>query len=100
MKIGRVIGNIVATRKDERLVGHKLLILRTLVPDDSGKLLSPKGHEGTVVAVDLVGAGVGEVVIFCSGSTARASVGSAPAPIDAAVIGIVDTVDVYDRKTP
>ena len=52
------------------------------------------------MAVDLVGAGVGEVVIFCSGSTARASVGSAPAPIDAAVIGIVDTVDVYDRKAP
>jgi ethanolamine utilization protein EutN len=95
MKIGRVIGNIVATRKDERLVGQKLLIVRVMVPDDGGVLKPLDGSEGAVVTVDLVGAGVGEIVIFCTGSTARNSVGSGQAPIDAAIVGIVDTVDTY-----
>jgi len=95
MKIGRVIGNIVATRKDERLVGQKLLIVRVMVPDDRGDLKPLDGSEGTVVTVDLVGAGFGETVIFCTGSTARNSVGSGHAPIDGAIVGIVDTVDTY-----
>ena len=95
MKIGRVIGNIVATRKDERLVGQKLLIVRVMVPDDRGELKPLDGSEGTVVTVDLVGAGFGETVIFCTGSTARNSVCSGQAPIDGAIVGIVDTVDTY-----
>lgn len=95
MKIGKVIGNVVATRKDERLVGHKLLIVREMIPDDSGKLETVGGVAGTSVVVDLVGAGAGEMVIFCSGSTARASAGNDRAPIDGAIVGIIDTVDVY-----
>jgi ethanolamine utilization protein EutN len=95
MKIGRVVGNVVATRKDERLVGYKLLILRILTPDDSGALRHSGERGGTIVAVDLVGAGVGEIVLFCSGSSARASTGNMQTPVDAAVVGIVDTVDIY-----
>lgn len=95
MKIGKVIGNVVATRKDERLVGYKLLIIREMIPDDNGALQIVEGSAGTSVVVDLVGAGVGEMVIFCSGSTARASAGDGRAPIDGAIVGIIDTVDVY-----
>lgn len=95
MKIGKVIGNIVATRKDERLVGHKLLVVREMIPDDTGELKPVEEVSGTSVVVDLVGAGVGEMIIFCSGSTARASTGDDHAPIDGAIVGIIDTVDVY-----
>lgn len=95
MKIGKVIGNVVATRKDERLVGYKLLIVREMIPAEAGTLHPVEDSSGTSVVVDLVGAGVGETVIFCSGSTARASAGDGSAPIDGAIVGIIDTVDVY-----
>lgn len=94
MKLGRVVGNVVATRKDERLVGHKLLVIQVLRPEAGRQLTAADEKDGFVVAVDLVGAGLGETVLFCSGSSARASAAEGASPIDAAVVGIIDDIDV------
>ena len=86
MQLARVIGTIVATRKDARLEGYKLLVAR---------LQSPDGQDegGYLVAVDTVGAGAGERVLIVQGSSARMSRDGQDKPIDAAVVGIVDTVE-------
>lgn len=89
MRLAVVVGQVVATRKDERLVGSKLLVLR---PKDSGR--EPWG--GSVVAVDTVGAGVGECVLYVAGYAATRAFRDTDVPVDAAVVGIVDTVDLYD----
>ncbi|MBI4886539.1 MAG: EutN/CcmL family microcompartment protein [Acidobacteria bacterium] len=89
MILARVVGTVVATRKDPRLVSSKLLVARPI--DPHGK------SEGTyVVAVDTVDAGVGETVLIVSGSSARMAAGLKDCPVDAAIVGIVDTVDVTD----
>lgn len=87
MILGRIVGTIVATRKDPRLEGQKLLIVRTV---------SPEGHDeaGYVVAVDTVGAGNREKVLLVSGSSARLAEGCKDKPVDQAIIAIVDTVDL------
>lgn len=83
MKIGRVINNIWATRKDESLVGVKLMIVQLLD--------SPKAGEGTIiVAADIIGAGIGEKVLVTEGSSARQMGGLVNMPIDAIIIGIID----------
>lgn len=87
MYIGKVIGTVVATKKDPNLVGSKLLIVCPVDRDSQEK-------DGMVVAVDAVGAGRGEVVLVVKGSTARQAIGTTDAPIDAAIIGIVDTMEV------
>ncbi|MBO8154644.1 EutN/CcmL family microcompartment protein [Thermovirga sp.] len=92
MKIGKVIGHVVSTKKDERLVGFKLLVVQVLHPTKEGELgaREDKYH----VAVDLVGAGVGELVLLCSGSSARFSASEKKGtPVDEAIVGIIDTVD-------
>lgn len=88
MKIGLVIGQVIATRKDERLVGCKLLITQPVLPD--GKILGEP-----LVAIDTVGAGVGETVIYACGSVASRALRDAAAPVDAAIVGIVDKLDCY-----
>ena len=87
MILARVVGTIVATRKDPRLEGFKLLIV---------KPVSPEGQDesGYVIAVDTVGAGSKETVIVVSGSSARMAEGCKDKPVDASVVGIVDTVTV------
>jgi microcompartment protein CcmK/EutM len=87
MILARVVGTVVATRKDPRLEGSKLLIL---------KPVSPQGVDeaGYVIAVDTVGAGSRELVIAVSGSSARMAEGCKEKPVDASIIGIVDTVHV------
>ncbi len=93
MLLARIVGTVVATRKDPRLVSHKLLLARPVDPD--GK------HEGNhLVAVDTVDAGVGETVIIVSGSSARMASGMRDMPVDAVVVGIVDTVDVPGPRGP
>ena len=87
MQIARVIGDVVATVKDAALNGHKLLVARPM--DPRGK---PEGSY--LVAVDTVDAGVGETVLIVSGSSARMAAGMKDCPVDAAIVGIVDTVDV------
>jgi microcompartment protein CcmK/EutM len=87
MILGRVAGTVVATRKDERLEGFKLLVVQAVEPDGRPK-------DSYVVAVDTVAAGVGELVLVVSGSSARMATGCADRPVDAAVAGIVDEVDL------
>lgn len=87
MLLARIVGTVVATRKDERLQGRKLLVARLV--DEQGQ--DQKGH---LIAVDTVGAGVREIVLIVQGSSARMAEGCKDMPVDAAVVGIVDTVDV------
>lgn len=88
MQLGRVIGTVVATRKSESLVGSKLLITQPIDID-----AKPSGKP--LIAVDTVGAGIGEIVIFASGAASRNAADKANSAIDAAIIGIVDNIDVY-----
>jgi ethanolamine utilization protein EutN len=87
MLLANVIGRVVATRKEETLVGYTLLVLEVLDPGDAAS----KGER--LVAVDTLGAGVGETVLVVRGGAARVGLPHA-APVDATVVGIVDTVDV------
>ncbi|MCD4750193.1 MAG: EutN/CcmL family microcompartment protein [Thermoanaerobaculales bacterium] len=97
MLLGRVAGTVVASRKDEGLAGQKLLVVREL--DIQGQ--ETGGH---VVAVDSVGAGVGEVVLWASGSSARQTEATKDRPCDAVIMAIVDSWEVAGeqvyRKTP
>lgn len=86
MQVAKVIGTVVSTRKDDALVGFKLLVLQL---EDPGNGLTNE----RLVAVDTVGAGVGERVLVTRGSAARVTLPS-PAPTDAAIVGIIDTVDL------
>ena len=98
LKLGKVVGSVVATRKDERLVGQKLMIVRELMLDKGGHFI-PLYDGGCEIAVDLVGAGSGEIVIFTSGSSARSACsGDASSPVDLAIVGIVDQADVDKRE--
>ena len=91
MIIAKVVGTVVATRKDERLLSTKLLVSRPM--DPSGK------PEGTyLVAVDTVDAGVGETVLIVSGSSARMASGLKDCPVDAAIVGVIDRIDVEPQK--
>lgn len=84
MLIGKVVGTIVSTRKNENLVGHKLLIIKPIASMNGGT-----GGD-KFVATDNVGAGEGEYVLVARGSAARIGCGQEHAPIDAAVVGIID----------
>jgi microcompartment protein CcmK/EutM len=88
MLIASVIGTVVATRKDERLASQKLLLVRPVSPQ--GK---PDG--ASLVAVDTVDAGVGETVLIVSGSSARMAAGMKDCPVDAAIVGIVDAIQLH-----
>ena len=97
MFLARVEGSVVATKKDPHMSGWKLLLLRPMLVDDKDPTRFRPGTN-TIVAVDSVGAGVGEMVLFCQGSSARLAPGLKECPVDAVVIGIVDTVDVLGRQ--
>ena len=91
MILAKVVGTVVATRKDERLVGQKLLVVRAIDP--------LKKTEGAhLVAVDTVDAGAGETVLVVSGSSARMASGMKDCPVDAAIVGIVDTTDLDEKQ--
>ena len=92
MLLGRVVGTCVATRKDEKLEGMKLLVVRQT--DVNGKDAGP-----AVVAVDSVGAGLGEVVLFASGSSARQTQLTQNKPVDAVIMAIVDTLEMGGEVT-
>jgi microcompartment protein CcmK/EutM len=91
MVLGKVIGTLVASRKEPTLDGVKLLLVRACDVDGN-----PTG--GTLVAVDAVGAGVGEVVLYCSGSSARQTTVTKDRPVDATIMAIVDAVTVGDES--
>ena len=90
MILGRVVGTVVATRKDERLVGAKLLVVRTIDPYG-------KDEAGNLVAVDTVDAGLNDRVLVVSGSSARMAQGLKDTPVDAAIVGVVDEVEIEKR---
>src|SRR3970040_2279172 len=85
MILGRIAGTVVLTRKDPRLEGKKLLIVKPVSPEGGDE-------SGYLVAVDTVAAGFRETVLVVSGSSARMAAECKDRPIDAAIIGIVDTV--------
>ena len=87
MILAKVVGTVVATRKDERLESAKLLISRPIDP-------SGKAEGNYLVAVDTVDAGVGETVLIVSGSSARMAAGLKDCPVDAAIVGVIDRIDV------
>lgn len=93
MKTGRVIGNIWATRKEERLSGLKLLVIQPV------NLLNDQPIEYPIVAADLIGAGVGEIVIYVGGSSARGAAGGQDIPVDATIVGIVDDQEIEGALT-
>lgn len=88
MNIGRVIGTLVATRKDDSLIGSKLMITQPIDLD-----YKPEGTP--IIMVDTVGAGIGEVVIYSEGTASRNAAGKPDSAIDAAIVGIIDNLDVY-----
>jgi ethanolamine utilization protein EutN len=90
MQIGRIVGTVVATQKNQKLEGVKLLLVQPLTLDEQ-----PRGI--AVLAIDSVGAGVGEkVLLVIEGKAAGDALGKKAAAVDAAIIGIVDTVDYQD----
>jgi microcompartment protein CcmK/EutM len=86
MIIGRILGTVVSSQKDDRLLGKKLLIVRPLNLDGTDQ-------SGYVVAVDTVGAGFDEKVMVVAGSSARLAEGNKDCPVDAAIIGVIDEID-------
>ena len=97
MFLARVEGSVVATKKDASMSGRKLLLVRPQLVDDKDPTRFRPGTN-TIVAVDSVGAGLGELVMFCQGSSARLAPNLKDAPVDAVIIGIVDTVDVLGQQ--
>ena len=91
MKLGRIVGTVVSTRKDPSLESLKLLIVENLTTD-----LGRGG--GYVVAVDSVGAGLGEVILYATGSSARLTATTKDRPVDAVIMAIVDSFDVEGRS--
>jgi ethanolamine utilization protein EutN len=87
--LARVVGTVVATRKDDRLIGSKLLLVRAI---------DPRGQDeaGYLVAVDTVDAGLSDRVLVVSGSSARMAAGLKDSPVDAAIVGVVDTVELTE----
>jgi microcompartment protein CcmK/EutM len=92
MRMGRVIGTVVATRKDPSLEGVKFLVVENLDPE-----LEPDG--GYVVAVDAVGAGAQEVVLYASGSSARQTTLTRDRPVDAVIMAILDSFEAHGKTT-
>jgi ethanolamine utilization protein EutN len=98
MYLGTVIGSVVSTKNDESMRGRKLLMVRPMLvdPEDPSKF---KPGSNTIVVIDTLGAGEGELVMFAQGSSARQADGLKALPVDAAVVGLVDTVSILGSKT-
>ncbi len=92
MLIARIVGSAVSTAKDERLTGLKLLVVRAATPADE-----PTGE--AFVAADVVGAGEGELVLVATGSAARQTSMTEGMAVDAAIVGILDSLEVDGRTT-
>ena len=97
MFLAKVEGSVVATKKDPSMSGRKLLLLRPQLVDEKDPTKFRPG-QNTIVAVDSVGAGLGEMVMFTQGSSARLAPNMKDAPVDAVIIGIVDVVDVLGKQ--
>lgn len=96
MILAQVEGSLVATKKNDKITGQKLLCVRPLVidsPDDTAL----RAGKSTLIVVDELGAGAGQVVLIAQGSSARLGMRDKDSPVDAVVVGIVDTVDLGRR---
>ncbi len=82
MIVGRVVGSVIATRKNEKLIGNKFMVVQPLDTMES--------KTGQLVAIDNIGAGIGEMVLVATGSAARIGCNVENAPVDAAIVGIID----------
>lgn len=82
MIIGKVVGSLFSTRKSEKLIGNKFMIVEPVE--------SMRGTDARLVAIDIIGAGIGEYVLVARGSAARIGCDMADAPVDAAIVGIID----------
>ena len=91
MTLGKVVGTVVATQKDQGLAGYKLQIVQTL------DLPSMQPKNSFVVAIDAGGAGEGEVVLCCSGSSARMTSTTENRPVDAVIVAIIDTAEIEGK---
>ena len=89
MIVGKVVGSLFSTRKSEKLVGNKFMIVEPVQEMDAGT--------GRLVAIDIIGAGIGEYVLVAQGSAARIGCDMGDAPIDAAIVGIVDEVQDWSK---
>ncbi len=87
MLLGKVTGSIVSTRKQNNLVGNKFMVVEPV---------KKMGERSTIVAIDNIGAGIGEYVLVAQGSAARIGCGLPEAPVDAAIVGIVDDIGRLD----
>ena len=97
MFLAKVTGSVVATQKAESMIGQKLLVVEPLRVDEKDQS-SLKGTGRTFICVDTVGCGEGEVVLIVQGSSARFTPQTGKLPIDAAIIGIVDTVQIGPKE--
>jgi len=97
MILALVEGSVVATKKNPKMTGSKFLVVRPLVVDKPDAKEFRKGSS-TLVAVDSLGAGEGELVLVVQGSSARLASEDKDTPVDAVVVGIVDTVDIAKNK--
>src|ERR1051325_2141496 len=97
MFLAKVEGSVVSTKKEASMNGRKLLLLRPQLVDDKDPTKF-RGGANTIVAVDIVGAGVGEMVMFCQGSSSRLAGGLKDLPVDSVIVGIVDVVDVMGKQ--
>ena len=91
MKLAKVLGTVVSTEKDAKLEGFRFMMLGVFGPDNK-----PTGE--SVVAVDAVGAGVGEMVLFATGSSARQTVATDKKPVDAVIMAIVDSWEIEGKE--
>ena len=89
MIIGKVVGSVVSTRKSEKLIGNKFMIIEP-IHQMKGGLSQENRQESRIVAIDIIGAGIGEYVLVAQGSAARIGCGMEDAPVDAAIVGIID----------
>lgn len=92
MNIGKVVGTVVASRKDPKLEGLKLLVVQNTD-------LAGEAKGGQVVAVDSVGAGLGELVLYCAGSSARQTDATQNRPVDHVIMAIVDEIETHGEST-
>lgn len=90
MIVGEVVGNLWATKKDEKLNGFKFLLIRKLDYKGDKK-------DDLIVAADSIGAGIGDQVIIVNGSTARINIGETKIPVDSTIVGIVDSLELHDE---
>lgn len=99
MLLAKVVGTVVATRKDPRLEGKKLLVVAPLAPEEvaGGKKSASSARPNYLVAVDTVDAGFQETVIIVQGSSARMASTCKDCPVDTAIVGIVDSVTLNER---